>query len=98
MVCGVVIEMDSLRTGLLLLEGQLRPVCLHSVTESHPEISLLLWWHGLPSLLDIGEGWVGDGVAETLLDNWGLDEGAASAGADDRGAQHDDIYDICSEI
>jgi len=76
--------------GLLLLEGQLSPVGLHSVAEGHPEISLLLWWHALPSLLDIGEGWVGDGVGETLLDDWGLDEGRARGSADNRGAQHDD--------
>ena len=59
-ICGR--NSGQMRTGLLLLESQLSPVALHAVAESHPQISLLLRWHGLPSLLNVGEGWVGDGV------------------------------------
>lgn len=50
------------RTSLLLLHGQLLPVSLHAVPKRHPQIGLLLRGHVLPSLLDVGEGWVGDGV------------------------------------
>lgn len=50
------------RTGLLLLNGQLLPVALHAVAQGHPQVSLLLERHALPSLLDVGEGRVGDGV------------------------------------
>jgi hypothetical protein len=50
-------------SSFLLLEGQLGPVGLHAVTQSHPELGLLLEGHALPSLLDVGEGWVGDGVS-----------------------------------
>jgi hypothetical protein len=52
----------GVRTGLLLLHGQLLPVQLHAVPERHPQVGLLLWGHVLPSLLDVGEGRVGDGV------------------------------------
>lgn len=51
------------RTSFLLLERQLVPVDSHAVTESHPKVGLLLKGHALPSLLDVGEGRVGDGVS-----------------------------------
>lgn len=61
---GIFAVEESLeRTSFLLLEGQLGPVGLHAVTQSHPELGLLLEGHALPSLLDVGEGWVGDGVS-----------------------------------
>lgn len=53
---------SSTRTGLLLLEGELGPGALHAVPERHPEVGLLLEGHVLPSLLDVGEGRVRDGV------------------------------------
>lgn len=49
-------------TGLLLLEGHLVPVNLHTVTELHPQLGLLLRGHALPTLLDAGQGRVRDGV------------------------------------
>lgn len=49
-------------TGLLLLEGHLVPVNLHTVTELHPQLGLLLRGHALPALLDAGQGRVRDGV------------------------------------
>ena len=56
-----------LRTGLLLLVRQLRPVDLHAVAQRHPQVGLLLRGHGLPPLLDIGERRVGDGVGGSGL-------------------------------
>lgn len=52
----------STHTGLLLLQGQVVPVNLHAVTELHPQLSLLLRRHGLPTLLDTSQGRVGDGM------------------------------------
>lgn len=49
-------------TGLLLLEGHLVPVNLHTVTELHPQLGLLLRGHALPALLDAGQGRVRDGM------------------------------------
>ena len=57
----------SRHTGLLLLQGHLGPVNLHAVSEGHPEVGLLLRRHGLPSLLNVGEGRVGDGVSASDL-------------------------------
>jgi hypothetical protein len=55
-------------TGLLLLQSQFRPVSLHAIPQRHPQICLLLRWHRLPSLLDIGQRRVRDGVRGSLLD------------------------------
>lgn len=69
--------------SLLLLHGQLFPVGLHAVPKRHPQIGLLLWGHVLPSLLDVGEGRVGDGVGLAgLLDlaGYGGSSGESSAG------------------
>lgn len=49
-------------TGLLLLNSQLSPAALHPVAQSHPELGLLLHRHALPSLLDVGQRRVRDGV------------------------------------
>lgn len=49
-------------TGLLLLQRHLVPVNLHPVAQLHPQIRLLLRRHRLPSLLDTGQRWVGNGV------------------------------------
>ena len=54
-------------TGLLLLHGQVMPVDLHPISQRHPQIGLLLRWQRLPSLLDIGQCWVGDGVCLSCL-------------------------------
>lgn len=50
------------RTGLLLLDGKLGPAALHAVTEGHPEVGLLLKGHALPSLLNVLERRVGQGL------------------------------------
>lgn len=50
------------RTSLLLLDRQFRPATLHAVTESHPQVSLLLERHALPSLLNVGKSRFGDRV------------------------------------
>lgn len=61
---GIFAVEESLeRTSFLLLEGKVGPAGLHAITQSHPELSLLLVRHTLPSLLDVGEGWVGDGLS-----------------------------------
>lgn len=75
-------------TGLLLLEGQVGPVLLHAVAQSHPQLSLLLQRHALPSLLDVGQGRVGDGVGGggSPGDHGGRGGGLA-AGPGDGGAQ-----------
>lgn len=52
----------ALRTSLLLLQGQFLPVGLHAIPKSHPQVGLLLRGHIFPSLLDVGQGRVGDGV------------------------------------
>ena len=78
-----------MRTSLLLLKGQLSPVGLHAVAESHPQIGLLLRWHALPSLLNVCEGWVGDGVG-SAAGRWSYDAGARRGGdgAGDWSAEH----------
>lgn len=74
-------EVGALRTGLLLLEGQLLPVGLHAIPQRHPQVGLLLRGHVLPALLDVGKGRVGDGMslAKLLL---GADGGRSGSGAD----------------
>lgn len=54
-------------TGLLFLYRELIPVHLHTVSQRHPEIGLLLWWHGLPSLLNVGQSRVGNSVRTSHL-------------------------------
>jgi hypothetical protein len=44
---------ETLRTGSLLLKCQLVPATLHTISQCHPELSLLLKRHCLPSLLDV---------------------------------------------
>jgi hypothetical protein len=75
-----------LRTGFLLLVGQLGPVAdLHAVAQGHPQVGLLLRRHRLPALLDVGEGWVGDGVGGSALRR----SGQGSRGAAEHGlSQH----------
>lgn len=84
------IEKVKARTGLLLLDCQLVPVALHAVAQGHPEVGLLLEGHALPSLLDVGEGRVGDGVGGLSAGGHG-DAAAHHALAQQtcrRGAQH----------
>lgn len=69
------------RTGLLLLQGQLSPGALHAVSQRHPELGLLLERHALPSLLDVGERRVGDGVGGGGAADDGLLGSGAQAGA-----------------
>lgn len=74
-------------TGLLLLQGQLLPVALHAVAQGHPEIGLLLERHSLPSLLDVAEGRVGQGLGGHGA---GRQPGALRQGiaSQDHGAKH----------
>lgn len=58
---------QSRRTSLLLLQSELVPVGAHAIPKSHPELSLLLRRHGLPSLLNVCKGRVGDSVSLTCL-------------------------------
>lgn len=51
-----------IHTSLLLLKSHLVPVNLHTVTELHPQLGLLLGGHGLPALLNAGQSGVRDGV------------------------------------
>lgn len=93
----------GLRTSLLLLKSQLSPVGLHAVAESHPQIGLLLRWHALPSLLNVGEGWVGYSVGGAA-GGWSYDAGARRGGdgAGNWSAEHDEngmyIYPSSREI
>jgi hypothetical protein len=61
-------KVRALRTGLLLLQGHLLPIDLHTVSERHPQIGLLLRGHVLPSLLNIGKRRVGDGMSLASLE------------------------------
>ena len=79
-------KIPKARTGLLLLDGQLLPVALHAVAEGHPQVSLLLERHSLPSLLDVGERRLGDGVGGLGAAGGGPGDDAAASG--DALAQH----------
>jgi hypothetical protein len=52
----------TVHTSFLLLHSHLLPVHLHAVPKRHPQVGLLLGRHVFPSLLDVGEGRVGNGV------------------------------------
>jgi hypothetical protein len=67
-------------SSLLLLDSELAPAALHAVTQGHPEVGLLLEGHALPSLLDVGEGRLGNGVG-------GGSSGRSSRAADEVLAQ-----------
>lgn len=60
-------QTDETHTGLLLRKCHLIPVDLHAISQRHPQIGLLLRGHALPSLLDIGERRVADGVCFPCL-------------------------------
>jgi hypothetical protein len=83
---GVCIKVYQRHTGLLLLQGHLGPVDLHAISQSHPQISLLLRGHGLPSLLNTGERRVGDGVGTTDLSR--AHRRAQGSGGSAGGAEH----------
>ena len=65
------------RTSLLFLHSQLLPVGLHAVPKRHPQVGLLLGGHVFPSLLDVGEGRVGDGVCLASLLKLASDRGGS---------------------
>ena len=69
-------------TSFLLLKGQLGPALLHAVPQGHPQLGLLLGRHGLPSLLDVGERRLGDGVSGA-----GAADGSRHGAADEGLAQ-----------
>ena len=58
-------------TGFLLHRGQLVPIDLHAVPQGDPQLGLLLGRHGLPPLLNVGQG----GVGECLRLHSGLQAG-----------------------
>jgi hypothetical protein len=82
---------DSKRTSLLLLQGELVPVGAHAIPQSHPQLGLLLGRHGLPSLLNVRKGRVGDSVSlARLLESRGSGGRRTSrdpGGGRERGAQ-----------
>ena len=82
------------RTGFLLLHGQLAPRALHAITQAHPQLGLLGGRQQLPTLLDVDELDVGDGVGGVVAGVHGGD-GATGKGRrgegrrpDDGGAEH----------
>lgn len=62
-----IVRDGEVRTSLLLLHSQLLPIGLHAVPKRHPQVGLLLRRHVFPSLLDVCEGRVGDGVGLARL-------------------------------
>jgi hypothetical protein len=75
-------------TSFLLSEREVVPVVLHAVPQGHPQVGLLAGRHALPSLLNVGEGRVRDGVARGgAAESRGL-RGGAQQGAGRRGAHH----------
>lgn len=76
------------RTGLLLLDSQLGPAALHAITQGHPQIGLLLQRHALPSLLDVGEGRLGQSLGGIGADRDGAAHQALSEHTRRRGAEH----------
>ena len=76
------------RTGLLLLDSQLGPAALHAITQGHPQIGLLLQRHALPSLLNVGEGRLGQGLGGIGADRDGAAHQALSEHTRRRGAEH----------
>jgi hypothetical protein len=82
---------ESKRTSLLLLQSELVPVGAHAIPQSHPELGLLLGRHGLPSLLNVRKGRVGDSVSLAgLLESRGSGgrrTGRDPGGGRERGAE-----------
>lgn len=75
-------------TSFLLGEREVVPVLLHAVPQGHPQVGLLARRHALPSLLNVGERRVRDGVARGgAAERRGLRSGAQQ-GAGRRGAHH----------
>lgn len=78
-------------TSLLLLQSELVPVGAHAISQGHPQVSLLLGRHGLPSLLNVRESRVGDGVSlARLLESRGGGGGRTGGnpgGGRERGAE-----------
>lgn len=68
-------------TSLLLLESELSPVLLHAVSQGHPELGLLLQGHTLPTLLNVGQSRVGDGVGGSGTAGDGSRGGGAEGGS-----------------
>ncbi len=75
-------------TSLLLLQRQLSPVRLHPIPQRHPQIRLLLRRHALPSLLDVRQGRVGDGVRLSLLNGSYERCSGSGSSAQQAGSQH----------
>jgi len=82
---------DSRRTSLLLLQSELVPVGAHAIPQGHPQLGLLLGRHGLPSLLNVCKGRVGDSVCLARLlesrGSGGRRTGRDPGGGRERGAK-----------
>lgn len=81
---------SEVRTSFLFLHGQLLPVSLHAVPKRHPQIGLLLRGHILPSLLNVGERRVGDGVCLAGLLKLASYRGSSGESCACRGGRNDD--------
>lgn len=82
-------EAFSALTSLLLLNSQFLPVALHAVAESHPEISLLLKGHALPTLLDVVESRLGESLGRSGTGGNSRSNLAHDTSAEDvRGGKH----------
>lgn len=89
---------QKLLTGLLLVERQVMPAILHAVAQRHPQLSLLLHRHRLPSLLDVGERRVRNGVRRRRARRNGRRAAAAGTGAQERLRRRWDSKHDCSRL
>lgn len=80
-------EGDPVRS-LLLSKRELSPVGLHPIPQRHPQLSLLLRRHGLPSLLDVGQRRIGDGVGGSGPLGEGDGSGEAGRRSEESSAHH----------
>jgi hypothetical protein len=86
-------------TGFLLHRGQLVPIDLHAVPQGDPQLGLLLGRHGLPPLLNVGQGGVGECLrlhSGLQAGDWRVEgggdggSGGAGEGAAEGGSEHDE--------
>ena len=60
-------RLGVIHTSFLFLQCQLIPIHLHTISQLHPQLGLILWWQSFPSLLDSGQGRVGDGMGGSSM-------------------------------
>lgn len=86
-------------TSLLLLESKLVPVSAHAIPQRHPQIGLLLRRHGLPSLLNVRKGRVGDSVSlASLLELRDSGAGRDPGGGRERRAEEGGCAEHCGGV